>query len=69
MSTPTFVHHPREKRCRSCDALIVWFVTAAGKRMPVDAASTKPEDAETQLDLTRHVSHFATCPYAQRWRT
>lgn len=60
--------HPHATTCSSCSALIVWFRTAAGKRMPVDEASTLPTDAEHQLDLKRHVSHFSTCPEAAKWR-
>lgn len=69
MNLPSsYRHHPFETRCRSCEALIVWFKTASGKRMPVDAATTKPTDAEHQLDLKRHKSHFATCPNANDHR-
>ncbi len=60
--------HPFQQICRSCGKPIVWFRTKSGKRMPVDAATTKPTDAEHQLDLKRHVSHFATCPYAEKHR-
>jgi hypothetical protein len=60
--------HPFEVPCRSCGKPVVWFRTAKGKRMPVDAATTKPTDAEHQLDLKRHTSHFATCPQAEGWR-
>jgi hypothetical protein len=60
--------HPFEVQCSSCGAPIVWFRTKAGKKMPVDAGTTKPTDAEHQLDLTRHVSHFATCPDSDKWR-
>jgi hypothetical protein len=60
--------HPHATSCSSCGARIVWFRTAAGKRMPVDESSTKPADAEHQLDLKRHVSHFATCPDAAKHR-
>jgi len=60
--------HPFEVKCGSCGAPIVWFRTKAGKRMPVDAASTVPTDAEHQLDLKRHISHFATCPQGNQWR-
>jgi hypothetical protein len=60
--------HPLATRCASCSASIVWFRTAAGKRMPVDESSTQPTDAEHQLDLKRHVSHFATCPNANQHR-
>lgn len=42
------------KACNSCGADIVWIVTAAGKRMPVDART--------------HESHFATCPNAAHHR-
>lgn len=69
MNLPTsYRHHPFETRCGSCNSLIVWFKTAAGKRMPVNAETTKPTDAEHQLDLKRHISHFATCPQADRHR-
>ena len=63
-----YTHHPFETRCRSCRKLIVWFRTAAGKRMPVDAETTKPTDRAEQLDLTRHISHFSTCPNADQHR-
>jgi hypothetical protein len=63
-----YQHHPFETRCRSCTKLIVWFKTAAGKRMPVNAESTQPTDRADQLDLKRHVSHFATCTEADDWR-
>lgn len=64
----TCTHHPFETPCRSCRALIVWFKTERGRRIPVDAATTKPTDRADQLDLTRHTSHFATCPDAASWR-
>lgn len=60
--------HPFQVTCSSCGAPIVWFRTKSGKRMPVDASSTKPNDAEHQLDLGRHVSHFSTCPNADKHR-
>lgn len=39
--------------CRTCHARIVWIVTEAGRKMPVN------------LD---GVSHFATCKHAKEWR-
>lgn len=62
----TDAHERRISRCRSCRAEIIWFKTATGKNMPVDAHTVRPEDDE--LDLDRHVSHFSTCPDDQRWR-
>lgn len=60
--------HPFEVPCKSCGMPVVWFRTNAGKRMPVDAETTKPNDAEHQLDLSRHRSHFSTCPDADKHR-
>lgn len=59
-------HERRITRCRTCRAQIIWFKTEAGKNMPVDADTVEAEDDE--LDLDRHVSHFATCPQANQHR-
>ena len=69
-------------RCRSCDAEIVWAITSAGRRMPVDAAVDDGgnlvlvPDGDDPLVLVvgaddtrpRHRPHFATCPDADDWR-
>ena len=62
----TEAHERRITRCRSCRARIIWFKTDSGKNMPVDADTVEPEDDE--LDLERHVSHFANCPQADKHR-
>lgn len=62
----TEAHERRIVRCRSCQARIIWFKTEAGKNMPVDADTVEAEDQE--LELPRHVSHFATCPNANQHR-
>lgn len=59
-------HERRIKRCRSCNAQVIWFKTPAGKSMPVDAGTV--EAGEYELDLKRHTSHFATCPKADQHR-
>lgn len=41
------------RRCRGCDAVILWCVTPNNKRSPHDRDG---------------VSHFATCPEASRFR-
>lgn len=64
----TEAHERRITRCRSCNAKIIWFKTAAGKNMPVDADTVEPEDDVEELDLSRHVSHFSTCPNANQHR-
>ena len=43
----------RVGRCRSCGAEMLWVTTRAGRRAPYDRDG---------------VSHFATCPTADRWR-
>lgn len=46
-------------RCRSCDALMLWVM-----RVPKAGGKAKPHP------LNRDgVSHFATCPSAERWRS
>lgn len=55
-----------QSNCRSCGAQIVWFKTAQGKNIPVNAETVEPGDE--QLELPRHISHFATCPNANTWR-
>jgi hypothetical protein len=62
----TEAHERRIVRCKSCRAMIVWLPTAKGKNMPVDEHSVRPEDDEFIPD--QHVSHFATCPDAGKFR-
>jgi len=62
----TEAHERRIVRCKSCRERIIWFTTKAGKNMPVDADTVEPDD--TELDLERHVSHFASCPQANQHR-
>ena len=52
--------------CRSCNARIIFFLSRAGRMMPVDADSVRPTD--TKLDLTHMVSHFATCTHPDQHR-
>lgn len=59
-------HERRVARCRSCHKKIIWFKTEAGKNMPVDADTVEPGDEE--LDLDKHISHFATCEFASQHR-
>jgi hypothetical protein len=42
-----------EAHCRSCGAEILWCITPAGKKAPINRDGT---------------SHFANCPDADRWR-
>jgi hypothetical protein len=58
---------PRPLKCTSCRADIVYLQTTNRKNMPVDASSFTPGDIE--FDSKKHVSHFATCPRADRHRS
>jgi len=64
--------------CSSCGAEIIWTVTVAGKRMPVDAKPEKrvvlkQNEGDPLTPLSRvvdtFISHFATCPHAARHRS
>jgi len=59
--------------CRSCQAPIVWMVTKANKRIPVNADSVNVETLAFAgrvpvFNYLHHKSHFSTCPDAERWR-
>jgi hypothetical protein len=59
----------KETSCRSCDAKgLFWVVTGSGRRMIVDCivAGGKLPDG---VDDGKGVAHFATCPYAEDFRT
>ena len=73
-------HHKHRGTCRSCGADIEWAMTEAGKRMPIVEKSGG--NLRIQLPLLgglptavpvlrgkgTHISHFADCPDADRWR-
>lgn len=64
--------------CRSCQRKIVWAVTENGKRIPLDDVAPtytvrtiqNPETGEYEDRAERstaRVSHFVTCPDANKW--
>ena len=59
-------HEKRIKRCRSCNARIIWLSTENDKNMPVDADTVETDD--DLFDPERHTSHFATCPHSSQNR-
>lgn len=70
--------------CRSCGAPVRWVETSKGKKMPIDinpnpngnvilidgvAHYVKDDPFEKPEETAkRYVSHFATCPNAQKHR-
>lgn len=70
-------------RCRSCDAPVLWARTVTGKLIPLDTEPSDGGnlvlddgraliyDHTTSNEMFApplYVSHFATCPQADRWR-
>jgi hypothetical protein len=56
----------RESTCRGCDASIYWIVNANDKKVPIDCDADgcfPPTAREEGLG----VSHFPTCPDANRF--
>lgn len=57
--------------CRSCKQPIFWLLaynrkTGAQSWMPVNPQEALDEEV---FDVAKHVSHYATCPDAKKWRT
>lgn len=59
-------HERRIVRCTHCRKKIIWLRTKRLRMMPFDADTVEPSDMD--LDLERHVSHFATCKMAKDYR-
>lgn len=55
----------RVVQCRSCGADIVFVATNTKKMMPVEAGTWH---GELIYDSQSHVSHFALCPEAEKWK-
>ena len=56
-----------QQTCRSCGAPIRWLRTRSLKNMPVDDPTGQILPTAF-FDPKVHVSHFATCPNAERHR-
>jgi hypothetical protein len=54
--------------CRSCQRKIVWLKTSRQKPIPVDADGVNEGDVWFDPKNGRHVTHFATCPNADKHR-
>ncbi len=55
--------------CKSCGATIVWMKTDKGKNIPVDWFEVPwGRRRPTTFDHETMVSHFATCPNADKHR-
>ncbi len=57
---------PVETTCRACGKALKFIKTPKGNSMPVDAETCSDDDGV--FDSTKHVSHFVTCPSADRFR-
>lgn len=52
--------------CKACGQYMVYLKTSSGSNMPCDAESVTEGDEE--FDPKVHVSHFITCPEADKFR-
>lgn len=69
------------QHCRTCGAEIVWCIAEkSGKRIPVDVehapngnlvllSGGRVKYAKHGEEGVRYISHFATCPDAEGWRS
>lgn len=61
---------PYSRRCRACGKLLIFAVTDAGMRVPLDTVAptfSVQQEGDRSLRAARSetfVSHFATCPAA-----
>jgi hypothetical protein len=61
-------------KCRSCSADVLWVVTENGTPMPLDFEPVRRFVIDSGVTPMRarqrntYVSHFSTCPQADRWR-
>lgn len=58
----------RPSSCRSCEEEVYWITTKHDKKMPVDC-TVEGAYTPTDRDEGQGVSHFATCPQRDQWRT
>lgn len=55
------------KKRKGCGARIIWLRTRRGRFMPIEPESVEPDDE--LYDHGRHVVHWASCPYADWFRS
>ena len=57
--------------CKTCKAEIIWVETATSPRHPLNAKSEKrfiKDSSRTFILIDTFISHFATCPDADKFR-
>ena len=59
--------------CKFCEARILWAKTVNGKNIPVDYDQEIEylwhDGQDVEFDFGLMISHFATCPRADKYRT
>ena len=54
--------------CKACMAALVWITTPAGKSIPCDATPRYYIEKPAKATGVGYVPHWATCPYADRFK-
>jgi len=64
-----------KKYCKACNKEIYFLQTKNGKNIPVNAETLSEEEVKqiangekVIFDSKRHISHFADCPEANKFR-
>lgn len=69
--SPLFFEVPPDTElatCNGCNAPVYWILTKKKKKMPVDCHAGEGCVPPTTERPGRGLSHFATCPKADRFR-
>lgn len=58
-----------EARCRGCQALIEWWITPKGKKMPMSVKEVRERDSPISPILRiERIPHWSDCPNASEFR-
>lgn len=58
----------RAGTCRGCGAPIYWITMSTGRMHPVDCDGDAHCHVPTRDQAGRGITHFATCPQAERFK-
>jgi len=59
-----------EGRCRRCGALVEWWITPNGKRMPMSVKEVRERDSPiAPIKEYQRIPHWADCPNAKDFKS
>jgi hypothetical protein len=58
-----------EARCRGCEALIEWWITPNGKKMPMSVKAIRERDSPiAPVKEWQRIPHWSDCPNAKDFK-